>query len=119
MKLSDVKGENQAEILGKAIPLLEKLSKNKEINQLFSIDVSTPESKEKAEEQIIKNIKAHLPEIINKAGKTLVEYAALIGGKEKSEVSAGEIFITIVDMINDPAFLNFFALYRPQTAKKS
>lgn len=119
MKLSDVKGEKQFEILGKAIPMLEKLSKNKDFNNMLNVTVKTPEDKEAATEQLTENVKKHLPKLIQTAGKELAEYAALLKGEKPEDVSAGEIFLTLVEMLNDPVFFDFFALYRPKSAGKN
>lgn len=123
MKLSDIKGEQAFETLDRVTPIIEKLSLNADFLDLLNVDVGSVEDKTQAAaiaaDKISNNIRKYLPKLMKSASKELTLYTEILTGAKAEDITLGNIFQTLIDMLNDPVFLNFFALYRPKTTVKS
>lgn len=122
MKLSDISDESRFGVLDEAAAIIERLGQNEDFkNMMFKDDIDTKLDKQSAARLMNKRVYANMPKLMRSAKKDIAAYLALVEGVSEEEYSKdltlGKLFNGVVEMMNDPVFLNFFYLSQTQCAE--
>lgn len=122
MKLSEIKDESRFGVLDEAAAIIERLGQNEDFkNMMFKDDIDGKMDKQSAARLMNKRVYANMPKLMRSAKRDIVTYLALVEGVSEEEYSKdltlGKLFSGVVEMMNDPVFLNFFYLSQTQCAE--
>lgn len=124
MRLADIKDESRFGVLDEATAIIEKLSKNEVFKaMMFKDDLNFQTDAETAKQVLNNRVLGNLPKLMKSAKSDLIAYFACVEGISEEEytkdMTLGKIFNGVIEMLNDPIFLNFFYSYQTPSAEKS
>lgn len=106
MKLSEIKGERAIEVIADLIEPIANIAMDKNLKEIFKIEVAEGET---AEEAAAKKIKAKIPYLLKEHKKDVANVLGILEDKNPEELNILQIIKGVMDFANDKALLQLFS----------
>lgn len=119
MKLSEIKGERALEVIADLIDPIATLAADEKVAALFKGEKRKDEDNKA---YTIRQVKTHLPYLLKKHKKSVIEIMAALEGVSATEYTANMNLLTLpkqlLEMLNDEALLSLFTSAELTEVKK-
>ncbi len=106
MKLSEIKGEKAIEVIADLIEPIANIAMDKNLKEIFKIEVAEGET---AEEAAAKKIKSKIPYLLKEHKKDVANVLGILEDKNPEELNILQIIKGVMDFANDKALLQLFS----------